>query len=135
METGTEFKGSDITGEILKLEKRYWDAMRDQDLQTAMNLTYFPCTVTSEHGVQSVDREQFKKMFNSNEGSFNSAKIDESKTQVRQIGPDTAVIAYSVHASVVKDGKTQEIDAVDTSTWVKRNDKWVCAMHTETLLH
>ncbi len=128
-------QNQDISTEIMGLEKRYWDAMRDRDLESAVNLTYFPCIVSSEHGVQSVDREQFEKMFNSNEGSFKEWKIDEGKAQVRQIGPDTAVIAYTVHSSVVKDGKTQEIDAVDTSTWVKRNEKWVCAMHTETLMH
>lgn len=125
----------DISLEIMQLEKRYWDAMQAHDLDAAVNLTYFPCIVSSEHGAQSVDRDQFEKMFASHEGSFSSWKIDESKAQVRQIGPDTAVIAYPVHASVVKDGKTQEIDAIDTSTWVKRNDKWVCAMHTETLMH
>jgi len=128
-------QNKDISLEIMNLEKQYWDAMSSHDLQAAVNLTDFPCIVSSEHGVQSVDREQFEKMFSSHEGSFSSWKIDESKAQVRQIGPDTAVIAYSVHASVVKDGKTQEIDAVDTSTWVKKNDKWVCAMHTETLMH
>jgi len=128
-------ENKDISTEIMRLEKRYWDAMRDHDLEAAVSLTYFPCIVSSEHGAQTVDREQFEKMFSSHEGSFSSWKIDEAKAQVRQIGPDTAVIAYPVEASVVKDGKTQEIKAIDTSTWVKRDDKWVCAMHTETLMH
>lgn len=128
-------ENQNISTEIMRLEKRYWGAMSDHNLEEAVRLTYFPCIVSSEHGAQSVDRAQFEKMFSSHEGTYSSWKIDEAKAQVRQIGPDTAVIAYQVQASVVKDGKTQEINAVDTSTWVKRNDKWVCAMHTETLMH
>ena len=122
--------------EIIALEKRYWDAMKSQDLQAALNLTHFPCLIAGSHGLQSVDRDQFEKMFASNEGKIQEAKIDESKTEVSQVGPDTAVIAYNVHSSFQKDGKTQEIDAVDTSTWIRKDNKWVCAMHTETeLLH
>ena len=48
--------------------------------------------------------------------------------------PDTVVIAYQVHTSVNKDGESKMIDAVDTSTWIRKNGEWLCAMHTETEL-
>lgn len=87
-----------MTKEILGLEKKYWQAMIDQDLQTAIS------------------------------------QFDEKNAQVRLLGPDMAVVAYKVHSRFGAKGKDREMDAVDTSTWVKRGDKWVCAMHTETEL-
>jgi catechol 2,3-dioxygenase-like lactoylglutathione lyase family enzyme len=31
------------------------------------------------------------------------------------------------------DNVEDEVDAEDASTWVRRNDHWVCALHTESL--
>lgn len=123
-----------IRNEILNLEKKYWNAMRNQDLDAALSLTDFPCLVAGAQGISSVNQEQFQKMFNSNQNSFRTFNFDEDKVEVRQVSPDTAVIAYRVQTTLTKDGQEKSIDAIDTSTWVKRNDKWVCAMHTEVEL-
>lgn len=127
-------QNTDIKSEILNLEKKYWTAMSEHDLETALGLTDFPCVVAGANGVLSVDKEQFSKMFNSNQESVRSFNFEEDKAEVRQVGPDTAVIAYKVHTTVLKDGKNQKVDAVDASTWIRRGDKWVCAMHTEAEL-
>lgn len=129
-----ENDSENITKEILGLEKKYWNAMRDHDLESAISLTDFPCLVAGSHGLQSVDKEQFTKMFNSSEGGTRTFEFDESNVEVRQINPTTAVVAYKVHTSFSNKGESKTIDAVDTSTWIKRDDKWVCAMHTETEL-
>ena len=73
-------------------------------------------------------------MFNADPEAVRTFTLDENKVQVRQVGPDTAVIAYNVQSTLAKEGQSRTIDAVDTSTWIKRGDKWVCAMHTETEL-
>lgn len=122
----------ELRQEILGLEKKYWNAMRDKDLQTAMSLTYFPCVVAGPSGMYSVDEEQYRKMFATSQDSVRSFEFDEDNAQVHQVGPETAVIGYRVHTSFIKDGKSKIIDAVDTSTWVKHNNEWVCALHTET---
>jgi hypothetical protein len=31
------------------------------------------------------------------------------------------------------DGELKQLDAFDTSVWVKRDGGWVCAAHTETI--
>lgn len=121
-----------LAREILNLEKKYWSAMKDHDLNAAMALTDFPCLVAGAHGIMSVNKQQFADMFESHHETLRIFNFDEDKTEVRQVSPDTAVIAYQVHTSVTRNGEQRIIDAIDTSTWVKRNGKWLCAMHTET---
>ena len=53
--------------------------------------------------------------------------------QVRLLGDDVAVLACNVHEELTVDGKPVTLDAADASTWVRRNDRWVCALHTESL--
>ena len=123
-----------VNKEILGLEKKYWTAMVDKDLDAAVELTDFPCLVTSSHGVMSVDKSQFEEMFRTNEGEIRSFEFNEDKAEVRMVSPDTAVIAYPVNTKFTKEGREVEIDAIDTSTWIRRDGRWVCAMHTETEL-
>jgi hypothetical protein len=32
------------------------------------------------------------------------------------------------------DGEPVSFEAADASTWVRRGDRWVCAMHSESIL-
>jgi hypothetical protein len=52
---------------------------------------------------------------------------------VRLLGDDTAIVAYTVHEELTVDGKPVSIDAADTSTWVRRDGRWLCALHSESL--
>lgn len=56
-----------IAREILNLEKKYWMAMKDHDLDAAIALTDFPCLVAGAHGISSVNKQQFTEMFESHE--------------------------------------------------------------------
>jgi len=38
-----------------------------------------------------------------------------------------------VHEELTVDGKPVSIDAADTSTWVRRDGRWLCAAHIEAL--
>jgi uncharacterized protein DUF4440 len=53
--------------------------------------------------------------------------------QVRQIGDDVAILAYKVHEELTVDGKPVKLDAADASTWVRRDGRWLCALHTEAI--
>ncbi len=120
-----------ISQEIYNLEKRYWQAMQDHDLKTAIELTKFPCIVASAHGSQTVDRASFEKMFNSDRHHLKEFTIDKGRFLAREVSPGTFVTAYEVKSSFAENGKSREINAIDTSTWIKEGDKWICAMHTE----
>jgi len=38
-----------------------------------------------------------------------------------------------VHEELTVEGKPVTLDAADASTWVRRDGRWVCALHTESL--
>lgn len=123
---------NDIAQEILHLEKQYWQAMQNSDLDKALSLTDFPCVVAGAHGAQSVDKESYKKMFESHKGVIKDFSFNEDKFEVRQVTADTVITAYELKSSFKKEGRVVESNAVDTSTWIRKGGKWLCVMHTET---
>jgi ketosteroid isomerase-like protein len=123
-----------IRSEIIALEKAYWKAMTEKDLEAALELTDFPALVAGAHGVYSVDKQQYAKLFKEAPEQVRSFDFDEESAQVRQLGHDTAVIAYTARSQFTRDGKEEVSDVADTSTWVRKDGKWVCAMHSETEL-
>lgn len=53
--------------------------------------------------------------------------------EVRELRDDVAILAYNVHEELTVDGKPVKLDAADTSMWVRRNGRWRCALHTESI--
>ena len=53
--------------------------------------------------------------------------------QVRLLGDDVAIVAYTVREELMVDGQPLTLVAADSSTWVRRDGRWVCALHTEAL--
>ena len=54
-------------------------------------------------------------------------------TKVHLLKDDVAVIAYKVKENMTVDGKPLELEASEASTWVRRDGRWLCALHTESL--
>jgi ketosteroid isomerase-like protein len=118
--------------ELLALEEQFWDAMKEGDVDTALQLTTDPCIVTGPQGAASVDKATFRKMMKDAEWTLEDYEISDAKVQ--RVSDDVAVIAYKVREEITVDGEDMELEAVDASTWVRKNGAWVCAMHTETLV-
>lgn len=38
-----------------------------------------------------------------------------------------------VNERLTVDGKPLKLEAADASTWVRRGERWVCALHTEAI--
>ena len=51
-----------IETEILDLERRYWEAIQDRDVRTAVSLTDFPCLIAGSSGVRAVDQASYEQM-------------------------------------------------------------------------
>jgi hypothetical protein len=49
------------------------------------------------------------------------------------VGDDVALVAYKVRESLTVDGKPLEFEAADSSTWIRSNGRWLCAMHSESI--
>lgn len=117
--------------ELIELETKFWQAMKDRDIDTAMRLTDIPCIVAGPQGVASVDKPTFESMLKSSPRIDNFTLKDGAK--VRRISDDVAVLAYEVHEELTVEGKPISLDAAESSTWVRRDGRWVCAQHTEVL--
>ena len=121
-----------VEQELLGLERQYWQALKDRDMETALALTDDPCILAGAQGVQSIGRDQFEAMMNSATYTLHDFELSED-AQVRMLGENVAVLAYEVREELTVEGKPLTLEAAEASTWVKRNGKWVCALHTESI--
>jgi len=121
-----------VEKELLDLEKRYWRAIQDGDLATATQLTDFPCIVTGAQGLGRVDEQSFAAMMKN--PTYKIHRVDLSgDAQVRLLKDDVAVVAYKVHEELTVEGKPVKLDATDSSTWIRRDGQWRCALHSEAI--
>jgi hypothetical protein len=72
------------------------------------------------------------KMMEGASWTLHDFKFEDVKVQ--RLSDDVAVIGYKVHEDLTVDGQPVTLDAADASTWVKKNGRWVCAMHTESIV-
>ena len=123
----------DVEKELVKLEKQYWQAIKDQDVETAMELTDDECIVAGAQGFSRISKEAIDGMIRSSEYKLNRFRIGDDP-EVRLLSNDVAIVAYKVHEELTVDGEPVTLDAAESSTWVRRGDRWVCALHTEAIL-
>jgi hypothetical protein len=119
--------------DLLQLERRFWDAMKEKDGQSAARMTDDGCIIVGAQGVSAIDRPTMEKLTVEGNWELKQYSFDEENAQVRFIGDDVAIVAYNVSERLVVDGKTLPLNANDSSVWVRRNGEWLCALHTESL--
>ena len=118
--------------ELLGLEKQYWQAIKDKDVDAAIRLSDEPCIVTGAQGVGSIDRKSLAKMMKAASYELNDFKFSDD-VQIRKISDDVAIVAYKVREDLTVEGKPVTLEAAESSTWVRRDGRWLCALHTEAL--
>jgi uncharacterized protein (TIGR02246 family) len=121
-----------VEHELLELEKQYWQAIKDKNAEAAMRLSADPCLVTGAQGVFRVDRKTLGNMMKAASYTLQDVRIGDD-VHVVMLSDEVAVLAYTVHERLTVDGKPVTLEAADASTWVRRNGRWVCALHTESL--
>ena len=121
-----------VQDELVSLERRYWQALQDQDDDAALQLTDDPCIVAGAQGIASLDRRTMADMLKQGTWKLLSFKIDPD-VKLRMIGDDVALLAYTVHEELTIDGNAVKLQASDASTWVRRDGRWLCALHTEAV--
>jgi hypothetical protein len=119
--------------DLLDVEKRFWDAMKTKDAQTAQDMTDDGCIVVGAQGVSAIDGKTMGKLTAEGKWELQQYTFDPKNSQVRFIADDVAIVAYKVNERVTVDGKTLPIEANDSSVWVRRDGEWRCALHTESL--
>jgi len=121
-----------IEQELLSLERRYWQALKDKDADTAAGLTDDQCILTGAQGVSRIDKSTFAAMMQGASWAIVDFDIGDD-VQIRLLSDDSAVLAYTVHEALTVDGQRVAIDAADASAWVRRDGQWLCALHTESI--
>ena len=79
-----------------------------------------------------MDQPGYEKMMTSASWRLQEFEIEDG-AEVRQLTEDVAVIVYRVREEMTVDGKPMTLRAADSSVWVRRDDGWRCAAHTEAV--
>jgi len=124
-------KTASVENELVELERQYWQAMKDGDAEVVARLSDDPCVVAGAQGVGQIDRAALAQMLRA--ATYKLQEFELTNPIVRALSDDVAVLAYKVHEELTVDGKGVSLDAADSSTWVRRDGRWVCAVHTESL--
>lgn len=126
-------ENTNIGQEIYGLEKRYWQAMKDNDTKTILSLTDDPCIVTGPQGILKLSKKDFTAMMNAPQNyRLRNFEFDNGY-EVSILNDDTAVIAYKLRESVEVEGEFLKLNLAESSTWRRRDGRWVCSLHTETI--
>lgn len=118
--------------EIIDLEKSYWDAVKTRNGAKTAELSAKTSLVTGARGVMSIPKSKMGKM--TEEGNWTLDSYAFSDIQVAIPTPDVAIIAYTVKQKGTMDGKTSNMRAADSSTWIRGPEGWECHAHSETFL-
>lgn len=111
-----------LSNEILGYERKYWDAMASNDIEAAVNLTKFPCVITSPRGARLVSEDQYRDLMGKMDGSeYKGIKLEDAHVEL--LSDDTAVVTYYTQVNGIK--------MLDSSTWVREGDNWLCGFHSE----
>jgi hypothetical protein len=122
-----------IEKELLGLERQYWQALKDGDSKTAGKLSAEKCIVTGAQGVGQLTRAQLMEMMDSGKSGWKLESFEISNPIVQVVTDDVAAVAYKVTENMIVDGKPLTLQAAESSTWVRRDGSWVCAVHTESV--
>ena len=118
--------------DIIALEISYWNAMKAKNGARTSQLSGKTTLVTGAQGVMSIAKSEMGKMTEEGKWTLESYAFDN--IVVTNPTPDVAVIAYTVNQQVNMDGKSQNLRAADSSTWIRGGDGWECHAHSETFL-
>lgn len=121
------------TQELLEHERRFWNAMRDKDGEAASGMTNDRCIVVGAQGVSAIDPTTMARLTKEGDWELERYTFDESTAQVQFLNEDIALVAYKVKEKLTVDGKPVNLEANDSSVWIRRDGEWLCAMHTESL--
>jgi hypothetical protein len=118
--------------QIVDLENRFWQSMKDKDVETAQSLIAREGLVTGPMGTMTMNPEKYAQM--TRDGQWTLDDFDMTKVEVVQPTEDSAIIAYEVHQTGDMKGQKMDLRCADSSVWVMEGNEWKCALHTETIL-
>jgi hypothetical protein len=116
--------------DLLDLEIEYWQAVRDKSADAALRLTDDGCLSAGASGVRRLDMQLLATM---PKAPYTLHSFSMSDAQVHLVSNDVGIVVYNVHEELTVEGEPVALDAADSSVWVRRDGRWVCALRTESL--
>ena len=104
-----------------------------ESISTATDLLTEPALIVSAHGALKFDHAGYRRL--AEQGPRVLTGYELSDMQVVFPNETTAIATYHVLQKVAQRGAEEHADVQemnDTSTWIKRDGAWKCAMRTET---
>ena len=118
--------------ELIALEQRFWQTMVDGNTDDALRMLAEPAGMVSSHGAMQFDHAGYRKMADNDDYKLVSYQLSEFG--VLRPTPDVAILTYNVDQKTSIKGEEVQEQMCDSSTWVRRDNQWICALHTETPL-
>jgi len=122
-------QAQDLNADILANETKVWQTF----LGAHPDTTAFAELVTPDYLCIEANGELMTKAENVAQLThltFSSFKIQDS--QVRMLSPSSALIVARVHFAGTADGHSMAGETLTSTVWVKRGNKWLVKLHTET---
>lgn len=117
---------------IVELEKKFWQALVDQDTDVALDMLCEPAVLVNPHGTMKVDHAGYRRL--AEDSGYVLQGYELGHFDVVFPNDSTAVITYRAKQRIAPtgDGRTDEQDMHDSSTWIRTGGGWKCAVHTQT---
>ena len=116
---------------VVELEERFWKSIADKETNVALDLLNEPALMVSSKGAMKFDHAGYRKMAE-DDSAYKLLDFKFSKMQVVFPNKDVAVLTYQVAQKAEMKGKKMDAEMSASSTWVRKNDNWVCVVHTES---
>ncbi|MBX3622761.1 MAG: nuclear transport factor 2 family protein [Rhizobacter sp.] len=118
--------------DLIRLEQRFWQALVEEDAETAVGLLDEPAMMVSTHGAMTFKHDDYRRMVK--EGSMVIKSYELGDMDVVFPNDDTAVLTYRVRQDLAQRGSAERITQhmADASVWTRKAGQWRCVMHTET---
>lgn len=115
---------------IMELERRFWQAVADMDLEAAGALLDARSVSVGPWGIHHFSPDEYVAMAAS--GNARLTGFEFFGAQVVFPTSDVAVATYRARQAFTMGGERHEMEVYDTTTWVRRGGQWRACAHTET---
>jgi hypothetical protein len=123
----------DTDKDLIALEQRFWQTMVTGETDVALDMLAEPAGMVSSHGAMQFDHAGYRKMAENDDYKLVSYELSDFDV-LRPTG-DVAIVTYQVVQTTKIKDHNESARMCDSSTWVRRDGKWICALHTETPMH
>lgn len=122
---------TDATRDIERLEQAFWQSMVDNTPDVATGMLAERALMVSGHGAMAFDHAGYTRM--QLDPAHKLIDFRLSDLEVLFPNDEVAIATYKVDQTVEHDGMRTNLQAVDSSTWLKSGSDWKCVAHTESL--